>query len=125
MAVNGSYTIPFEVVSATLVGAEGYSVKASSGKVLKSANSTLAIGVVRVGAAVGSNADVAMPGDIAPVKLAGAVNKGDMLAIGANSDFTASTPTDGDIIGAVALESGASGDLVDALIVKAHRYEAG
>lgn len=125
MAVNGMYTFPFEVVSATLVGAEGYSVKASSGKVLKSANSTLAIGVVRAGAAVGAKADIAMPGDIAPVKLAGTVYAGDLLAIGANSDFTASTPTDGDIIGAVALEGGVSGDLVDALIVKAHRYEAG
>jgi len=125
MAVNGMYTTPFEVVSATLVGAEGYSVKASSGKVLKSANSTLAIGVVRAGAAVGANADIAMPGDIAPVKLAGTVYKGDLLAIGANSDFTAATPSDGDIIGAVAMEAGVSGDLVDALIVKATRHEAG
>jgi hypothetical protein len=125
MAVNGSYTFPFEVVSATLVGAEGYSVKASSGKVLKSANSTLAIGVVRVGAAVGSKADIAMPGDIAPVILSGTVYAGDMLAIDSNSKFASSTPTDGDIIGAVALEGGVSGDLIDALIVKAHRYEAG
>lgn len=125
MAVNGSYTFPFEVTSATLVGAEGYSVKASSGKVLKSANSTLAIGVVRVGAAVGSIADIAMPGDIAPVILSGTVYAGDMLAIDSNSKFAASTPTDGDIIGAVALEAGVSGDLIDALIVKAHRYEAG
>ena len=125
MAVNGSYTFPFEVVSATLVGAEGYSVKASSGKVLKSANSTLAIGVVRVGAAVGAKADIAMPGDIAPVILSGTVYAGDMLAIDSNSKFAASTPTDGDIIGAVALEGGVSGDLIDALIVKAHRYEAG
>jgi hypothetical protein len=125
MAVNGSYTFPFEVVSATLVGAEGYSVKASSGKVLKSANSTLAIGVVRVGAAVGAKADIAMPGDIAPVLLAGTVAAGDILAIDSNSKFAASTPTDGDIIGAVAMEAGVAGDLVDALIVKAHRYEAG
>lgn len=125
MAVNGSYTFPFEVVSATLVGAEGYSVKASSGKVLKSANSTLAIGVVRVGAAVGAKADIAMPGDIAPVILAGTVSAGDLLAIDSNSKFAASTPTDGDIIGAVALEAGVAGDLVDAIIVKAHRYEAG
>jgi hypothetical protein len=125
MAVNGMYTFPFEVVSATLVGAEGYSVKASSGKVSKSANSTLAIGVVRVGAAVGAKADIAMPGDIAPVILAGTVYKGDLLAIDSNSKFAASTPTDGDIIGAVAMEDGVSGDLVDALIVKAHRYEQG
>lgn len=125
MAVNGSYTFPFEVTSATLVGAEGYSVKASSGKVLKSANSTLAIGVVRVGAAVGAKADIAMPGDIAPVILAGTVSAGDLLAIDSNSKFAAATPSDGDIIGAVALEAGVAGDLVDALIVKAHRYEAG
>lgn len=125
MAVNGQYTFPFEVTSATLVGAEGYSVKASSGLVLKSAASTLAIGVVRVGAAVGDKADIAMPGDIAPVILAGTVYKGDLLAIDSNSKFAASTPTDGDIIGAVALEGGVAGDLVDALIVKAHRYEAG
>jgi len=125
MAVNGSYTFPFEVVTATLVGAEGYSVKATSGKVDKSANSALAIGVVRVGAAVAANAEIAMPGDIAPVILAGTVYKGSLLAIDSNSKFAASTPSDGDIIGAVALEAGVAGDLVDALIVKAHRHEAG
>jgi hypothetical protein len=92
---------------------------------LKSANSILAIGVVRVGAAVGAKADIAMPGDIAPVILSGTVYAGDILAIDSNSKFAASTPTDGDIIGAIALEAGVSGDLVDALIVKAHRYEAG
>jgi hypothetical protein len=125
MAVNGSYTFPFEVVSATLVAAEGYSVAAASGKVSKSGASTLAIGVVRVGAAVGAKADIAMPGDIAPVLLAGTVYAGDSLVIGSGSTFTAATPTDGDIIGAIALEGGVSGALVDALIVKAHRYEAG
>jgi hypothetical protein len=78
-----------------------------------------------VGAAVGSKADIAMPGDIAPVILSGTVYAGDMLAIDSNSKFASSTPTDGDIIGAVALEGGVSGDLIDALIVKAHRYEAG
>ena len=124
MAVNGMYTVPFEVTSATLVGAEGYSVKASSGKVLKSANSMLAIGVVRVGAAVGGFADIALPGDIAPVKLAGTVYKGDILAIDASSTFGASTPTDADVIGAIALEDGVSGDLINALITKAELYQA-
>ena len=124
MSVNGMYTHPFEVVSATLVGAEGYSVKATSGKVSKSANSILAIGVVRVGAAVGSKADIAMPGDIAPVILSGNVSNGDVLAIDSNSKFAASTPSDGDIIGAVAMEDGVSGDLIDALICKAHKYKA-
>jgi hypothetical protein len=119
------YTVPFEVVTATLVGAEGYSVKATSGKVSKSAASILAIGVVRVGAAVGGFADIAMPGDIAPVKLAGTVYKGDILAIDSNSTFAASTPTDADIIGAIALEDGVSGDLINALITKAERYELG
>lgn len=118
-------TYPFEVVSATLVGAEGYSVKATSGKVSKSANSALAIGVVRVGAAVGAMAEIAMPGDIAPVILAGTVYKGDKLAIDSNSKFAASTPSDGDIIGAIAMEGGVAGDLVDAKIVNATRHEAG
>ena len=125
MAVNGQYTFPFEVTSATLVGAEGYSVKAGSGLVQKSGQSLLAIGVVRVGAAVGAKADIAMPGDIAPVKLAGTVYAGDTLVIGSNSDFTAGTPTDEDMIGAIALEGGVSGDLVDALIIPVHQYEAG
>ena len=124
MAVNGSYTFPFEVTSATLVAAEGYSVKASSGKVLKSANSALAIGVVRVGAAVGAKADIAMPGDVAPVILAGTVSKGDILAIDSSSTFAASTPTDADVIGAIALEDGVSGDLINALITKAELYQA-
>jgi len=118
-------TTPFEVVTATLVGAEGYSVKATSGKVEKSANSALAIGVVRVGAAVGSDADIALPGEIAPVILSGTVYKGSILAIDSDSKFAASTPSDGDIIGAIAMEAGVAGDLVNALIVKATRHEAG
>jgi len=112
------------VTSATLVGAEGYSVKASSGKVLKSANSMLAIGVVRVGAAVGGFADIALPGDIAPVILSGTVYKGDILAIDSNSKFAASTPSDADVIGAIALEDGVSGDLINALITKADLYQS-
>ena len=124
MAVNGMYTFPFEVTSATLVGAEGYSVKASSGKVLKSANSMLAIGVVRVGAAVGAKAEIAMPGDIAPVILSGTVYAGDILAIDSNSKFAAATPSDADVIGAIALENGVAGDLIDALIVKADLYQS-
>jgi len=124
MAVNGMYTFPFEVTSATLVGAEGYSVKASSGKVLKSANSMLAIGVVRVGAAVGAKAEIAMPGDIAPVMLSGTVYAGDILAIDSNSKFAAATPSDADVIGAIALEAGVAGDLVDALIVKADLHQS-
>ena len=125
MAINGSYTFPFTCDSSTLVDKEGYSVKAASGLVALSAASTLAIGVVRVGAAAGAKVEVAMPGDIAPVKLAGTVKAGDTLLIDANSTFQATTPTDGDIIGAIALEDGVSGDLIDAIIVKAHRYEAG
>ena len=72
-----------------------------------------------------AKADIALPGDIAPVILAGTVYAGDILAIDSNSKFAASTPSDGDIIGAIALEAGVAGDLVDALIVKATRHEAG
>ena len=126
MAVNGSYTFPFTVVTDDLTSKEGYSVKGSgAGKVQLSANSALAIGVVRTGAAVAGKAEIAMPGDIAPIKLAGTVYAGDLLAIDGSSTFAKSTPSDGDIIGAVALENGVSGDLIDALIVKAHRHEAG
>jgi len=125
MAVNGSYTFPFICDSVSLVGKEGYSVKASSELVSLSGASTQAIGVVRVGAAAGAPADVAMPGDIAPVILSGTVSKGDKLKIDSDSKFAAATPTDGDIIGGIAKESGVAGDLVDALIVNAHRYEAG
>jgi hypothetical protein len=126
MSVNGTYTFPFTVVTDDLTDKEGYSVKSSgAGKVQLSAASTLACGVVRVGAAVAAKAEIAMPGDIAPVKLGGTVYAGDALLINSSSTFEATTPTDGDIVGAIALEGGVSGDLVDAIIVKAHRYEAG
>lgn len=123
MAYENTFT--FTCGAASLEDKEGYSVKASSGLVELSANSALAIGVVRRGAEIGAKVDVALPGDIAPVKLGGTVSQGDVLAIGAGSTFTAATPADGDIIGAIALESGVSGDLKDALIVKATRHEAG
>jgi hypothetical protein len=116
-------TVPYEVTSATLVGAEGYGVKASSGKVLKSANSVLCIGVVRVGAAVGGFADIAQPGEIAPVKLAGTVYKGDLLLVDSNSTFSASTPSNDDCIAAIAQEAGVSGDLINALIVPTHKWK--
>lgn len=121
----GAYTKQFVCDSASLVDKEGYSVKCAAGLLALSANSVRAIGVVRIGAAPGKLVDVAMPGDIAPVILAGPVYAGDLLAIDSNSKFVASTPSDGDIIGAIALEAGVSGDLVDALIVKATRHKAG
>jgi hypothetical protein len=121
----GQFTIPFTCGATTLVDKEGYSVKASSGLVELSANSALAIGVVRVGAAAGAPVDVALPGEIAPVLLSGTVSKGDILAIDSNSKFAASTPSDGDIVGAIALEDGVSGDLINGLIVKATRHKAG
>lgn len=123
MAANNTYA--FTTGATTLVGKEGYAVKAASGLLELSANSALAIGVVRRGGAVGAATDIAMPGDVAPVKLAGTVYAGDILAIGAGSTFTASTPSDGDIIGAIAMDAGVSGDLVNALIIKATRHEAG
>ena len=126
MSVNGTYTFPFTVVTDDLTDKEGYSVKGSgAGKVQLSAASILAIGVVRVGAAAAAKAEIAMPGDIAPVKLGGTVYKGDTLLINSSSTFEATTPTSADVIGAVALEDGVSGDLIDAIIVKAHRYEEG
>ncbi len=118
-------TYAFTTGATTLVAKEGYAVKAASGLLELSANSALAIGVVRRGGAAGELTDVAMPGDVAPVKLAGTVTAGAILAIGAGSTFTASTPSDGDIIGAIALVGGVSGDLVQALIIKATRHEAG
>lgn len=118
-------TIAYTCGATSLVGKEGYAVKAASGLVELSAASTRAIGVVRAGAAAGALVDVAMPGDIAPVILAGTVYAGDTLAIDSNSKYAASTPTDGDIIGAIALENGTAGQLVNALIVVAHRYEQG
>lgn len=125
MSVNGSYTFPITCDSTTLADKEGYSVKAASGLVSLSGASTLALGPVRAGAAAGQPVDVALPGDIAPVKLGGTVYKGDLLKVNSSSTYEASTPTDGDIIAARALEAGVSGDLVDALILPAHRYEAG
>ena len=115
----------FTCGATTLVGKEGYAVKAASGLVELSAASIRAIGVVVAGAAAGEQVSVALAGSVAPVKLGGTVYAGDILAIGAGSTFTASTPTDGDIVGAVALQDGVSGDLINALIVDANRYEAG
>lgn len=118
-------TRPFICDSSSLVDKEGYGVKAASGVVSLSGASALCIGVVRRGAAAGAYVDVAMPGDVAPVKLAGTVAVGDKLLVDSSSTFSASTPSDGDIIAAIALEAGASGDLRNALIVNAARHEAG
>lgn len=115
----------FTCGATTLADKEGYAVKAASGLVELSAASTRAIGVVTQGAAAGESVYVALPGEIAGVKLGGTVAVGDTLAIGSGSTFTASTPSDGDIVGAIALEAGVSGDIVSALIVPAVRYEAG
>lgn len=109
----------------SLADKEGYAVKAASGLVELSANSTRAIGPVVVGAAAGESVYVAQPGEIAGVKLGGTVYKGDDLAIGAGSTYTAATPSDGDIVAAIAQEPGVSGDIISALIVKAVRHEAG
>ncbi len=121
----GAYNKQFVCDSSSLADKEGYGVKCASGLLALSGASTRCIGVVRIGRAAGELVDVAMPGEIAPVKLAGTVYAGDTLAVDSNSTFAASTPTDGDIVAAIALEDGVSGDLIDALIVVAHRHEAG
>jgi hypothetical protein len=119
-------TYPFSNGSTSFVGKEGYSVKGDgAGALALSANSALAVGVIRVGRAAGGVSDVALPGEVAPVLLSGTVYAGDLLAIDSNSKFAASTPSDGDILGAIALEDGVAGDLIDALICKATRHEAG
>ena len=118
-------TFPFEVVTTTLVGAEGTGVLCTSGKVSASGASAAMIGVVRAGAAVGSLADIAMAGDVTPVKLTSAVTRGDLLCVDSSSTFAKSTPSDGEIVAAYALESGVAGALIDALLLTPHRHEAG
>jgi hypothetical protein len=118
-------TFPFEVVTTTLVAAEGKGVICTSGKVSASGASAAMIGVIRKGAAVGDLADIALPGDVCPVLLTSAVTRGDTLCVDSSSTFAKSTPSDGDIVAAIALESGIAGAMADALICKAHRHEAG
>ncbi len=121
----GALTKVFVTGATSLEDKEGYSVKCASGLAELSGASILAIGVVRRGGAIGKTSDIAMPGEIAPVKYGGTVNAGDTLLINSSSTFEASTPSDGDIIGAKAIEGGVSGDVKDALIIPATRYEAG
>jgi len=121
---NNEKTRTFTVGATTLVDMEGYAVKVASGLAEKSAASTLMIGVVRKGAAAGKLCDIAMVGDIAPVILEGTVTEGARLKVTATSGFTASTPSDNDVMAAIALEDGDSGDLIDALICTPFEFQS-
>jgi len=117
-------TFPFEVVTTTLVGAEGKGVICTSGKVSASGASAACIGIIRKGAAVGELADIALPGDICPGLLTSAVTRGDTVAVDSASTFAKSTPTAGDMVMGIALDSGVAGAMVDILICKSHKASA-
>jgi hypothetical protein len=97
---------------------EGYAVKyASGGKAaLVTGTTDLAIGVIKNGAASGSLSDIALPGEVAPIKLSGTVTKGQRCQLAADATFIANAGSGARVLCALALESGVSGDLVDALI---------
>ena len=97
---------------------EGYAVKASSGKAaLVTGVTDRTLGVIKFGAASGALSHIALPGDIVPIKLGGTVTKGQECQIEAAGTWIANAGSGGRIVAAIALESGVSGDLVDALVI--------
>lgn len=104
---------------------EGYAVNASSGKaVLVTAATDLPIGVIRRGGASGALSDIALAGEIVPVKLSGNVTKGAHLQIAADGTFVTNAGSGARVLAAIALETGVSGDQVDALIITPIIYSA-
>jgi len=113
----------FENWSVDFTDKEGYGVKGdgSSGLAL-SAASVAFIGVIRIGRTAAENSDVALPGEIAPVLLAGTVKAGDKLKLTSSSTFEKATPTTADVVAGTAMEDGVSGSLIDALIETARIF---
>lgn len=100
----------------THVGKEGYAVKYSStGTVALSAAATdLAVGVITNGGATAS--DIALPGEIVPIKLSGTVKNGQRCQLYTDGTFVVET-TGARVVAALCLEDGVSGDQVRALIL--------
>ncbi len=113
-----SYTKPFTANEAH-TDKEGYAVKASSGKaaLVATGATDIPIGVIRLGGASGALSDIALPGDIVPVKLGGTVVA---LAHGQAENggtFITNAGTGARVLSVLFLEGGVAGDQVDALVI--------
>jgi hypothetical protein len=101
----------------TLTDKEGYFVKQSSGTVVIVSGATdRPAGVLVSGAASGSECDLALPGEIALVKLNGTVAKHQEIQVEADGSVIANAGSGGRVIVGQMLEAGVSGDLKRALI---------
>lgn len=107
------------VAAETLTDKEGYGAMADGSGAVELADATTdeILGVIKQGAATGSEVSVALPGSITRVKLSGTVKKFDHGKIAADGTFLKSALATGDVVCVIFLEAGVSGDLIDALVV--------
>jgi len=101
----------------TLTDKEGYFVKQSSGSIVIVSGATdRPAGVLVAGAASGSECELALPGEIALVKLAGTVSKHQEIQVESDGSVIANAGSGSRVIVGQMLEAGVLGDLKRALI---------
>jgi len=83
---------------------------------LSDANTAKLLGISNLGAASGEAIDVCLPGEQTWLKLGGSVNAGDPLM--SETDGTGIVATGMNNQGAVALENGASGDIIEVIVTR-------
>jgi hypothetical protein len=114
------------VAGEDLTNDEGKGIKldGSYNAIIATAVTDEIIGVLKVGAASGSDVDVALPGSQVQVRVSGTVKRGQFGSLAADATFTGGK-ADGSVFGCIILQNGVSGDLVQALIVGPARHELG
>ena len=114
------------VAGEALTDDEGKGIKldGSYNAVIATASTDEIMGVLKSGAASGSDVDVALPGSQVNVRVSGTVKRGQFGTLAADATFTGAK-TDACVYACIFLQNGVSGDLVQALIVTPARHELG
>jgi len=85
-----------------------------------SANDSKILGINNLAAASGDSVDVCLPGEMTWLKLSGTVAAGDTLM--PHTDGTGRVATTTKCQGALALENGVTGDIIEVLVIRATTF---
>lgn len=124
MASSSAPKIVVFVAGGTIV--KGHAVKrgsSDSAVVECTANTDKVIGIAQVGASSGGSVEVAVPGGGGKAKLGEAVSSGNLLVPHTDGTLVMANAS-GDHLAAVAMEAGASGDIIDVECIAGHAAAA-
>jgi hypothetical protein len=103
---------------------KGIKLDGSYEAVIATAATDEIIGILKRGAAAGSEVDVALAGSEVPFRVSGTVKKGQFACLAADGTFTGGK-TDAAVYAGIFTQNGVSGDLVMGIVATPARHELG